>query len=59
MKKVLGKKSTEKLTHFKCGVCAKWWAIGDAPDKKTWFCPWCGQKQKFKQDAKGCNCYYL
>jgi len=48
MKRVVGKKSIEKLTHFKCGVCTKWWAIGDAPRQPTWFCPWCGVKQHFK-----------
>ncbi|MFA4819275.1 MAG: hypothetical protein WC621_05555 [Patescibacteria group bacterium] len=48
MKKVSGKKSREELTHFKCGVCSKWWTIGDAPRQPTWFCPWCGVKQHFK-----------
>ena len=47
MKKIIGKKSTEKLTHFQCGVCRKWWTIGDAPLKKdNWFCPWCGSAQQ-------------
>jgi len=39
----------EKLWHFRCGVCGKWWSIGDAdPEKKEWFCPWCGVKQIVK-----------
>jgi ribosomal protein L44E len=43
-----GKKSTEKLVHFQCGECKKWWSIGDAPKKIQWFCPWCGKEQKFR-----------
>jgi hypothetical protein len=40
-------RSTEKLHHFSCGVCKKWWSIGDAPlRKKEWYCPWCGTKAK-------------
>ncbi|OGZ15685.1 MAG: hypothetical protein A3J08_01380 [Candidatus Lloydbacteria bacterium RIFCSPLOWO2_02_FULL_51_11] len=36
----------EKLSHFSCGVCKKWWSVGDAPEKRrTWYCPWCGAKQ--------------
>ncbi|MEI6022446.1 MAG: hypothetical protein WCQ32_01215 [bacterium] len=34
--------SVEKLTHFNCGHCKKWWSIGDAPKRKKWFCPYCG-----------------
>lgn len=44
-----GKKTVELLAHFNCGVCKKWWAIGDAPPKKKkWFCPWCGTKQNYE-----------
>lgn len=44
-----GKKSIERLHHFNCGKCKKWWSIGDAPvDKRDWFCPWCGEKQEIK-----------
>jgi|GEM_PF-1300650 len=47
MELVIGKKSREKLTHFKCGACGKWWTIGDAPSgPKQWFCPWCGVAQQ-------------
>jgi rubrerythrin len=43
-----GERSVEKLSHFRCGVCSKWWSVGDAPiSKKEWFCPWCGSRQKF------------
>lgn len=43
---MVGKASLEKLVHFQCGQCQKWWSVGDAPaDKTVWFCPWCGQKQ--------------
>lgn len=49
MKKILGKKSHEKLMHFSCGACKKWWSIAEAPQSKDkWFCPWCGIEQKFK-----------
>jgi hypothetical protein len=43
-----GLKTVEKLQHFQCGFCNKWWSIGD-PDsrKQDWYCPWCGEKQKF------------
>lgn len=37
------KRSIEKLSHFECASCQKWWSVGDAPeDKKTWYCAWCG-----------------
>ena len=46
-----GETSIERLTHFRCASCQYWWSIGDAPEnKKTWFCPWCGQKQTFKNN---------
>lgn len=39
--------SEEIIFHFRCGVCDRWWSVGDAPQvKKEWFCPWCGVKQK-------------
>lgn len=42
--------SVEKLTHFKCKFCKKWWSIGDAPsDKLEWFCPWCGILDKIEK----------
>lgn len=41
-----GHYSVERLVHFRCGVCGRWWSIGDAPPREEWFCPWCGQKQK-------------
>jgi len=46
--KIKGEISVEKLNHFRCGVCCKWWSIGDAPKRKEWHCPWCGTKQNFK-----------
>jgi hypothetical protein len=37
----------ERLTHFRCGRCDKWWSIGDAPKtKKIWYCPWCGTRSQ-------------
>jgi hypothetical protein len=44
-----GGRSIESLSHFWCKSCKKWWSIGDAPLKREeWFCPWCGEKNKFK-----------
>lgn len=38
--------SLERLYHFRCGSCNKWWSIGDADVTKTvWYCAWCGEKQ--------------
>ena len=44
--------SLEKLVHFQCDHCQKWWSIGDAPieEKKEWFCPWCGEKNHVHGD---------
>lgn len=40
--------SIEKLHHFRCNFCNKWWSIGDAPDNKDdWYCPWCGHKNQY------------
>ena len=33
--------SLERLWHFQCENCNKWWTIGDAPDRLEWGCPWC------------------
>lgn len=38
--------SEEKLSHFRCLSCKGWWTIGDAGNKKTWYCPWCGVKHE-------------
>lgn len=48
IKNPTGLRSVEKLNHFRCLFCDKWWSIGDADARKQeWFCPWCGEKQKF------------
>ncbi len=45
------KKSEERLVHFSCESCHKWWTIGDAPEEKQgWFCPWCGIKQEIGKE---------
>jgi hypothetical protein len=50
---VHGTEIAERLAHFSCGNCRKWWTIGDAPaDKKIWHCPWCGTLQYFKNITK-------
>lgn len=36
------RQSVERLSHFQCGSCQGWWSIADAPDNRTWYCPWCG-----------------
>jgi len=43
--------SIETLYHFNCGVCSKWWSIGDfkMPEDKIIICPHCGDKNKLKQ----------
>ena len=41
-------RSLEKIHHFKCKFCDKWWSVGDAPvSKKIWFCAWCGKENRF------------
>lgn len=46
--KIRGKKTAEKISHFLCGKCYKWWSVSDAPEnKKDWTCPWCGARQNF------------
>jgi len=44
-----GSVSLEKMYHFRCGKCDRWWSIPDCPvkDFPEMFCPWCGLKQKF------------
>ena len=47
-----GETALERLVHFHCATCHKWWSIGDAPREKThWFCPWCGEEQIFEIPA--------
>lgn len=35
--------SSEKLTHFKHEGCG-WWSVSEAPERATWFCPYCGKE---------------
>jgi len=46
--------SIEKLHHFRCGVCDKWWSIGDFNKTKVkeLFCPWCGVKRNINLKVK-------
>lgn len=59
----MGKVSVERLAHFQCGECRRWWSVGDIPaghkglsysgSRRVWFCPWCGLAQKMaKIEAK-------
>lgn len=42
-----GSRSIERISHFRCGSCKKWWSVGDAPQEKNdWFCTWCGERQE-------------
>lgn len=36
--------SVEKLIHYSCGNCLKWWSIGDGPINAELICPNCGFK---------------
>jgi predicted nucleic acid-binding Zn ribbon protein len=48
-KSKMGKISIEKLAHFNCPDCSKWFSIGDAPtDKIQWVCPWCFEVNEYK-----------
>jgi rRNA maturation endonuclease Nob1 len=38
--------SIEKLFHFNCPDCQKWWAIGDWTPTEFMFCPHCGKRFK-------------
>lgn len=43
-----GTVSLEKMFHFRCSACSRWWSIADAPGdpaQRNWFCPWCGVEQ--------------
>lgn len=42
--------STEKLIHFQCGLCKKWWTIADALLPSQYYCPWCGEYQMCKEE---------
>jgi hypothetical protein len=47
------KRSIEKLSHFSCEKCEKWWSIGDAPEERdNWFCSWCGHENNYGNDQK-------
>jgi len=38
--------SVEKLYHFRCSECNKWWSIGDFSSNGLLMCPYCGHKDK-------------
>lgn len=46
-----GKYSEEKLKHFNCYKCKKWWTIEDTQNiENKLFCTWCGLKQTFVEE---------
>ncbi len=34
--------SIERLVHYSCRSCNRWWSIGDGPTAGDLKCPWCG-----------------
>jgi hypothetical protein len=45
-----GTVSLEKMHHFRCKECNRWWSIADIPvepETRLWYCPWCGKEQAF------------
>jgi hypothetical protein len=43
-----GTVSLERMYHFRCKACERWWSIADAPGnpaEREWYCPWCGLHQ--------------
>lgn len=48
--------SVEKLYHFNCAKCQKWWSVADAdhnvpPANRRWYCPWCGHYQSVTEKS--------
>jgi putative hydrolase of HD superfamily len=41
-----GGRFQETLVHFQCEHCSGWWSIGDAPEDRTMYCPWCGEREQ-------------
>jgi len=39
----------ERLVHFLCDLCEKWWSIGDWKDTVIMSCPHCGIRQKVRE----------
>lgn len=47
----------EKLYHFRCNSCDKWWTIGDFEMKKQQIltCPHCGKVDEVREDRRRPN----
>lgn len=42
-------RSTERLSHFNCGKCRKWWSASDIDENIVeLYCPFCGLKSKYE-----------
>ena len=44
------KYSIEKLHHFQCQECDKWFSIGDFKKRESLTCPYCDKKQIIYKD---------
>jgi hypothetical protein len=42
--------SVEILFHFQCGICEKWWTVGDWIKSNYLNCPHCGTCQEVIAD---------
>ncbi len=44
---VKGTFSVERLVHFQCGYCHRWWSVSGGDETKQWSCPFCRGRQSF------------
>lgn len=49
--------SIERLHHFNCSHCSKWWAIGDYETTHTLTCPYCATTSELKELESTLNAY--
>ena len=47
---VVGTVFVERLAHFSCGSCHRWWSVGDWTIVKRVTCPHCGTRQLVVQE---------
>ncbi len=47
-----GTVSEERLSHYHCPLCGRWFSIGDAPKvRAVWTCPWCGRPSQYREGS--------